>query len=124
LLAGIILLDQFSRNIHRGSGEAFAADDLALELCLSAIRRGWHAREQGGRATFLLMPLMHAENLALQRFAIECFQAAGLEEQVRYGHAHLAVIERFGRFPTRNAALGRPDTPAEAEWLSGPDAGW
>lgn len=124
LLAAIILLDQFSRNIHRGRAEAFAADDLALELCLSAVRRGWHARERGVRATFLLMPLMHAEHLVLQRFAIDCFQAAGLEEQVRFGHAHLAVIERFGRFPSRNAALGRASTPAEEAWLSGPDAGW
>ncbi|WP_448657596.1 DUF924 family protein [Sphingomonas sp. CJ99] len=124
LLAAVILLDQFSRNIHRGTAAAFAGDPLALELTLSAIRRGWHADETGVRATFLFMPLMHAEQVALQRFAIECFAAAGLDEQVRFGREHLAVIERFGRFPGRNEALGRATTDAEAEWLSRSAVDW
>lgn len=124
MLAAVIVLDQFGRNIHRGSGEAFAGDSLAVSLTLSAIRRGFDRELPPARAMFLYMPLMHAEHAGLQRFAIECFTAAGLDAQVGFAHEHAAVIDRFGRFPSRNAALGRQSTQAELDYLAGPDAGW
>lgn len=124
MLAAIIVLDQFSRNIHRGSAQAFAADDLCVELTLEAVRAGMDRDMAPAHAAFLYMPLMHAEHLGLQRFAITLFRDKGLDEQVRFGIAHAEVIERFGRFPSRNAAIGRASTPAEKEYLSQPGAGW
>lgn len=124
MLAAIIVLDQFSRNIHRGSAQAFAADHLCVELTLAAVRAGMDRDMAPAHAAFLYMPLMHAEHLGLQRFAITLFRDKGLDEQVRFGIAHADVIERFGRFPSRNAALGRASTPAEKDYLSQPGAGW
>ena len=123
-LAAIIALDQFSRNIHRGSGEAYAADDLAVQLTLEAVRAGRDRAMPPERRTFLYMPLMHAEHLGLQRFGIDLFVEAGLDLQVKFGREHAEVIEKFGRFPSRNAALGRTSTPEEVVYLSQPDAGW
>lgn len=124
MLAAIVVLDQFSRNLHRGSAEAFAADDLAVQLTLEAIRAHFDLDLPPGRRAFLYMPLMHAEHLGLQRFAIGLFAEAGLDEQVRFAREHAEVIEEYGRFPSRNKALGRESTPAEKEYLSRPDAGW
>ncbi|MCH4892533.1 DUF924 family protein [Sphingomonas sp. SFZ2018-12] len=123
-LAAIIVLDQFARNIHRGSGEAFGGDTLAVALALGAIRRGFDRALAPERAMFLYMPLMHAEHAGLQHFAIECFEAAGLDDQVRFARAHAEVIDRFGRFPSRNAALGRESSAAELAYLARRDAGW
>ena len=124
LLAAIILLDQFSRNIHRDTRQAFAADPLALALTQEAIARGWDEAIDAERRAFLYMPLMHAENPAVQRESVACFTRLGNEENLGYAHEHAAVIERFGRFPSRNAALGRVSTPGERAWLSQPGAGW
>lgn len=124
LLAAIIVLDQFSRNMFREQAEAFAADGLALELSLSGIRRGFHLSLAPDRAIFLLMPLMHAENLAIQHFSVECFTALGEPENAAFAREHCAVIERFGRFPSRNDALGRPSRPEEEAFLSQQGAGW
>lgn len=124
LLAAIILLDQFSRNIHRGSAQAFAADELALSLTLEAIGKGWDQRLAPDRAAFLYMPLMHAENAEAQRLCLEKFTALGRAENLRFAMEHAVVIEQFGRFPSRNAALGRESTAEEVEYLKRPDAGW
>lgn len=124
LLAAIILLDQFSRNIHRGEAEAFAADDLAAALTLHAIEMGWEVRYTPERRVFLYMPLMHAEDLPLQRLSVEKFEALGIAENVAFARDHADVIARHGRFPSRNAALGRTSTPEEEAYLSRPDAGW
>lgn len=124
MLAAIIVLDQFSRNIHRGSPEAFAADDLAVQLTLEAVRAGFDLELTPERRAFLYMPLMHAEHLGLQRYAIALFEEAGLDEQVKFARDHADVIEHYGRFPHRNETLGRESTPAEQEYLSRPDAGW
>lgn len=124
LLAAIILLDQFSRNVHRGHAEAFAGDPLAQALACEAIDKGWDARMPPDRRAFLYMPLMHAENPELQRLCVEVFEAPGLEDNRRYARDHAEVIARFGRFPTRNAALGRETTVAEKEYLSEPGVGW
>lgn len=124
LLAAVILLDQFSRNIHRGSAQAYAADDLALSLTLEAIGKGWDAALAPERAAFLYMPLMHAENAEAQRLCLRKFTALGRPENLRFAMEHAVVIEQFGRFPSRNAALGRESTPGEVEYLKRPDAGW
>ncbi|MEP9402129.1 DUF924 family protein [Sphingomonas sp. VNH70] len=124
LLAAVILLDQFSRNIHRGSAEAFAADPLALELALVGIARGddrgWPSLER----SFLYMPLMHSEDAGVARFSLRCFEALGNPTNLKFARDHAAVIARYGRYPSRNAALGRVSTEAEAAYLSRPDAGW
>lgn len=123
-LAAVILLDQISRNIHRDTAEAFRADPLALFLCLEAIERGFHRALAPERRGFLYMPLMHAEDAGVQRFALARFAEPGLEHQAGFAREHAAVIFRFGRYPSRNAALGRTSTPAELEYLAQPGAGW
>jgi len=124
LLAAIILLDQFSRNIHRGSREAFAADSLSLDLTHRALARGWDETIAPERRAFLYMPLMHAEDREEQRLSVDCFTRLGNAENLDFARKHRAVIDRFGRFPSRNQALGRVSTEAEKAYLSQPDAGW
>ncbi|MCW6529513.1 DUF924 domain-containing protein [Sphingomonas sp. MMSM20] len=124
LLAAVILLDQFSRNIHRDTPAAFEADPLAASLTVSAIDREWDEHYPVDRRIFLYMPLMHAEDAALQRLSVEKYVALGEPEQLRYAHEHADVIARFGRFPTRNAALGRESTAEEKDYLSQPGVGW
>ena len=124
LLAAIIVLDQFSRNIHRDTPDAFAADGLALDLTRSAIDRGWDERYPSDRRVFLYMPLMHAENMAMQDLSVAKFEALGIEENLAFAHDHRDVIADHGRFPSRNAALGRESTAAEKAYLTQPDAGW
>ncbi|TPG43065.1 DUF924 domain-containing protein [Sphingomonas koreensis] len=105
LLAAVILLDQFSRNIHRDRAQAFAADGLALDLTHLAIARGWDALVPPERRAFLYMPLMHAEDREEQALSADCFARLGQPENLYFAKAHRAVIDRFGRFPSRNAAL-------------------
>lgn len=124
LLAAVIVLDQFSRNMYRGTARAYAGDTLALSLALEAIGKGWDRDMPPERAAFLYMPLMHAENAEAQRLCLQKFTALGNPEAIRYAMEHAVVIEQFGRFPSRNAALGRASTPAELEYLKRPDAGW
>jgi uncharacterized protein (DUF924 family) len=121
-LALVILLDQFSRNLHRNSPEAFAADIKALAIARAAIARGVDRALGPVERMFLYMPFMHAENLADQDEGVRLFTSLG-EESVRYAIHHREVIRRFGRFPHRNAALGRVSTEEEAEYLAQPDAG-
>ncbi|MDV3258280.1 MAG: DUF924 domain-containing protein [Sphingomonas sp.] len=113
LLAAIIMLDQFSRNIHRGSARAFEADELALELCRLALHRGWVADAPDEWRQFFLMPLQHSEKLEDQLRSVEEFRRAGNALGLRYALLHLDQIRRFGRFPGRNLALGRLSTPEE-----------
>ena len=123
-LAAIILLDQFSRQIHRDSPRAFEADPLALDLALTAIGAGFHRELAPVRRGFLYMPLMHAEDKGVQRFSLRCFAEPGLEHQRDFARDHADVIMRFGRYPTRNAILGRSSTAEELEYLSQPGVGW
>ena len=113
LLAAIILCDQFSRNMYRGSRKAFEADALARELTMLALERGWDAAMTIDQRQFLLMPLMHSEKLADQERALAEFAALGDEGAARYAQLHHDQIARFGRFPGRNAALGRRSSEAE-----------
>lgn len=124
LLAAVIVLDQFSRNMHRGSAQAYAADTLALSLTLEAIGKHWDEDFPPERAAFLYLPLMHAENAEAQRLCLRKFTALGQPENLRFAMEHAVVIEQFGRFPSRNAALGRVSTSEEREYLKRPDAGW
>jgi uncharacterized protein (DUF924 family) len=119
MLAAIILLDQFSRNIFRGDARAFEADPLALELAQEAVARGWPARFDERRRQFLLMPFMHAEDLGVQRRSLLLFAGT---DNAPFAERHADQIARFGRFPQRNAALGRETTAEEAEFLSRPGA--
>jgi uncharacterized protein (DUF924 family) len=119
-LALLILLDQIPRNIFRGSGHAFATDPLALHYARRAVDLGLDAEIEPALRAFVYMPFEHSEDLADQRRAVALFQALGDEGYTGYALAHLEVIERFGRFPHRNRALGRINTPQEQAWL---DAG-
>jgi uncharacterized protein (DUF924 family) len=123
LLSAVIVLDQFSRNLFRGEAEAFAADPLARALTALAIARGWDAALSKEERVFLYMPLMHAEDAEAQAESVAMFAALGIEENARFARDHAAVFARFGRFPSRNAALGRETTDAEQAYLDA-GGGW
>lgn len=112
-LAAAILFDQFPRNMFRGGAEAFATDHLALAIAGQAIERGYdHALDPAER-TFLYMPFEHSESLDDQERSVALFTALGDPELLRFAHLHHDIIARFGRFPHRNAMLGRAPRPAE-----------
>ena len=118
MTAAIILLDQFSRNIFRGCAKAFEADPLALELAFEALDRGYDQTANTAWKEFLLMPLMHSEDLLVQRRSVEEFRILGQTRNVEFAESHLSQIERFGRFPGRNQALGRVSTAEEEAALA------
>jgi len=120
LLAAIILTDQFPRNLYRGTPRAFATDGLARELTNLALDKGWDAGMSQEERQFLYMPLMHSEMLADQRRSVALYERLGLAEAADFAVRHHDQIARFGRFPGRNAALGRADTPEETEFLKEP----
>ena len=120
-LAEILVLDQFSRQLHRGSPLAFAQDGMALVLAQEAVAgRHDEALDEAGRR-FLLMPYMHSESLVVHEEAVRLFTALGHEETLKYEMAHLEVLKRFGRYPRRNAALGRSSTPEEVAYMESGD---
>ncbi|MAM56480.1 MAG: hypothetical protein CMN25_04015 [Salinicola sp.] len=119
-LAEILVLDQFSRNVHRDTPAAFAQDPLALALAQETIAAGDDARLPTPQRIFVYMPFMHSESLAIHDRATGLFDQPGMEEQVRFEHRHREIIERFGRYPHRNAILGRKSTPEEIEFLRQP----
>jgi uncharacterized protein (DUF924 family) len=114
LAAAIILLDQFSRNIFRGSAKAFEGDPLALQLCKLALEKGWVDKVKKPLPSFMLMPLMHSEKMEDQERSLAEFQNCD-PFNYRYALLHHDQIRRFGRFPGRNKALGRASTPGERE---------
>ena len=114
LAAAIILTDQFSRNMFRGSARAFEADGLALELCKEALAKGWVDRVQVPLPSFVLMPLMHSEEIDDQNRSLAEFKKRD-PFNYKYAVLHHEQIKRFGRFPGRNRALGRVSTPDERE---------
>ena len=116
-LALLILLDQIPRNIFRGSGHAFATDPLAVHVATRAIDAGFDAQVDPLLRMFCYLPFEHSEALRDQDRAIELFTALGDANLLGYANAHRDVIVQFGRFPHRNAALGRENTPAEQAWL-------
>ena len=126
-MAFVILLDQFSRNIHRRTAEAFAADPLALAAAERAVESGQEAGMPPIWRSFLYLPFEHSESLEDQDRCVELMRRSAarasqewrelLEGNVRYAEGHREIIARFGRFPHRNQVLGRVDTPEEAEHL-------
>jgi uncharacterized protein (DUF924 family) len=119
-LATVIVLDQFSRNLFRGTPRAFAADAKAREIAGSAITRGFDQGFDIHGRSFLYMPFEHSEDLADQELAVSLLSALEDDEYTRYAMAHRDIIARFGRFPHRNPVLGRVSTPEEAEFLRQP----
>lgn len=118
MTAAILLTDQFSRNIHRGTARAFEADPLALELAFEALNKGWsHSAPMDWRA-FLLMPLMHSEEPEVQARCVAEFRRLGNPMNLDFAIQHHDQIARFGRFPGRNKALGRVSTPEEQAALA------
>jgi uncharacterized protein (DUF924 family) len=117
----IVLLDQFSRNIHRDSAEAFAADAKALQLALQVVDKGLDEELTLEQRSFAYLPFRHAEDLAMQKIGLDKtreLNAAGFGSD-KYAVNHLSLIELFGRFPYRNKALGRSNTPEEETYLAG-----
>jgi len=119
-LAEIIVLDQFSRQIHRDTPDAYACDRMALVLAQEALRAGADQALQGAERAFLYMPFMHAESLAMQDISVRLFDQPGLEGNLRFALAHRDIIVRFGRYPHRNAVLGRASTAEELDFLQQP----
>lgn len=126
-LALVLLLDQFTRNVFRGSAEAFCGDQRALAIALDTIDRSWDAVLPLAGKVFLMLPLSHAESLDMQERAVAYISRvasaaparykAALESHVKSAHEHRAIVAEFGRFPHRNAVLGRSTTAREQAWL-------
>ncbi len=117
-LAEVLVLDQFSRQIHRGKAAAFAADPLALALAQEAVRTGDDQRLDAQRRLFLYLPYMHSELLAVHDEALRLFTALGDADTLDFERKHRDVITRFGRYPKRNAALRRESTAEELAYLA------
>lgn len=113
LLAAVIVLDQFSRNLYRGTPRAFAADPIAQRLSRTAIAQGFDVDLTKQERMFLYLPFEHSESREDQALALELISRLGDEEWTRYATEHKAIIDRFGRFPYRNAILDRPSTAEE-----------
>lgn len=111
------MLDQFSRQLFRGRAEAFATDGKALALAQEAVAGGHHNFLMPAERSFVLMPLMHAESLLVQQESVRLFTALGYEGHEKFARGHFELIQRFGRFPARNAALGRTSTAEELAYL-------
>ncbi len=111
--AAVILFDQFPRNMFRNSADQFATDHLALAIAKGAVDSGLDEELEHNERKFLYMPFEHSENLDDQNRGLLLFSQLGDEEQVKYAKLHRDVIERFGRFPHRNAMLGRAPRPDE-----------
>ena len=119
-LAAVIVLDQFSRNIFRGTSSAFASDAKALAIAETAIAKGLAEAFDGDERLFLYLPFEHQENADAQAQSLELISALGDPELTKYALAHKDIVDRFGRFPHRNAILGRTSTAEEMEFLKGP----
>ena len=121
-LALVIVLDQFPRNMFRGDGQTHATDGEALDASKYAIEHALDRELPGFQRMFLYMPFMHSEDVEDQRRSVELFtrlaEEAGAPDVVSYAVAHRDIVERFGRFPHRNAILGRETTPEEAVFLT------
>jgi uncharacterized protein (DUF924 family) len=129
VLARILLLDQFTRNAYRGTAESFAGDALALAAARQIADNGADQSLIAVQRWFSYMPFEHAENAAMQERSVELFTAlaeanAGYEDVLDYALRHRGVIARFGRFPGRNAALGRASTPEEVAYLAAGGSGF
>ncbi|TCR83654.1 DUF924 family protein [Rhizobium sp. BK376] len=123
-LAAIIVLDQFPRNIYRGTALAFATDGLALHEAKAALNVGADQAVPREHRHFFYLPFEHSEDLIEQEKSVELFTSLGDEEYTDYAIRHQSVIAGYGRFPHRNIVLGRISTVAEQDYLAMPDAGF
>ena len=122
-LALILLLDQMTRNIYRETPSAFSGDALALSLSLNAIVDGQlDAESDQFKCCFLLLPMMHSEDIDIQNKSIPLFEKHTGEHTIKFAHLHKDIIDRFGRFPHRNSILGRESTEEEVEFLQQPNS--
>ncbi len=119
-LAEVIVLDQFPRNMYRGDARSFASDGLALVLAQEAIALNVQAGWSPSWRSFLYMPFMHSESLAIHEQAVKVFDEPGIEDNLKFEYAHKKIIDRFGRYPHRNAILGRASTAEEVVFLKQP----
>jgi uncharacterized protein (DUF924 family) len=116
-LALVLLFDQFPRNMFRGEARAFATDAMARAVAERALAGGYDQAIDSTMRPFFYLPFMHSEALVDQHRCVRLYEALGDAEQLRYAREHRDVIEKFGRFPRRNRALGRQTTRAEREFL-------
>ncbi len=128
-VARVIVLDQFTRNTFRGTARAFAGDAMALQAARALVASGADRALTGVQRQFAYLPFEHAEDLSHQRTAVQLFHQLGQDEPALAGleewaQKHLDIVARFGRFPHRNAALGRESTAEEAAFLLTPGSGF
>ena len=119
-LAEILVLDQFSRNVYRDTARAFAQDALALALAQELVASGQDRLLPTAQRVFAYMPYMHSESALIHEQALALFAQPGMENNLDFERRHKAIIDRFGRYPHRNAVLGRTSTPEELAFLSEP----
>jgi uncharacterized protein (DUF924 family) len=119
-LAEILVLDQFSRNIYRDNPKAFASDSLSLALAQTAVSAKADSELNDLQRSFLYMPYMHSESAKIHELAVRLFSQKGMEENLEFELSHKKIIDRFGRYPHRNAILGRQSTPEEIDFLKIP----
>ncbi len=119
-LAEVIVMDQFSRNIYRDQAAAFAADNAALVLAQEAVAGGHDIELNSEQKAFLYMPYMHSESRLIHEKAVALYSAPGLEYNLEFELKHKVIIDRFGRYPHRNAILGRESSQEEIEFLKQP----
>lgn len=123
-LAEILVLDQFSRNVYRDTPRAFAQDALALALAQELVASGQDRSLPLAKRSFAYMPYMHSESALVHGQAVLLFDQPGMEDTLRFERAHQTIIDRFGRYPHRNALLGRESTPEELAFLREPGSGF
>ncbi|WP_157215785.1 DUF924 family protein [Flavisphingomonas formosensis] len=116
--AAVLLFDQYGRNLFREDARAFASDDLARAVARAMVARGLDREIAAAPRIFVYMPFMHSEEMADQLWSLALFEALGDDNSLDNAREHHAMIARFGRFPHRNAALGRADRPGEAEAIA------
>lgn len=121
-VALVVILDQFPLNMYRGLPESFDGEVKARSITKDAVNKGYDKQISNEQKAFLYMPLMHSENIADQDLSVKLFEAAGLQENLRFAMHHRDIVQRFGRFPHRNKILGRPSTQAELDYLASKDA--
>ena len=119
-LALILMLDQFTRNIFRHSARAFSGDEMALALSLRCVERKYLDADKPFYCQFMLMPMMHSEEIGIQDMSLPLFETYTSKLTHEYAIKHRDIIARFGRFPHRNAVLGRPNSSEEDHFLTQP----
>ena len=122
MLAAVIALDQFPRNMYRGDPRAFAADAAAIGLAREAIERGFDRTMSKDERKFLYLPFEHSEDPVEQARSVDLFSTLDEEDTLGYALRHQEIVDRFGRFPHRNEVLGRQSTPEEIEFLKDPNS--